>query len=211
MAYSDPVQVITFWDPIQDTVLPISSASTAGVCRREGRLDNVATDGAAATDMICFPNGGSVEAFGVTIETALAFTGTKGVLRLQYVSTSGAAAAAAASISIPLAVDFTTGNTSTSYDGTLGIVGPNVRPGTATTTQAKASGARIVHPGFTTTTGPNTKVLPFTVAPGGRIYVELITTVTGTGSLIPFVIVRHNSSIFPATTASPVSLAPIAS
>ena len=215
--YTDAVQLYQFFGT--GATLAVEVEATADILFLGGRLADAGTGSTALLDSVYFPNGGQLEAFGLIITEAITNTNTtRCIVKVQYVSTFGASASAAATINVPNANDFTVGNASTSYDSTNGITGPNVRPQGTTTTIAKAVGSRIVHPGFTTTTGPSAKVLPFKLAPGSNIYVE-VTQAGGAagGAFNAFVICRHNSSIFPtdgslgAATGSAVSLAPIAS
>jgi len=223
--YTDPVTVVTWYGT--GATLAVEVEATADILFHGGRLADAGTASTALLDSETFPNGGSVEAFGVIITEAITNTNaTLCVLDLKQVDPFGSTATVVCRMSIPNSDQFTVGNTVNTFDATTGIVGSNVRPTGVTATVAKQAGSRIIHPGFQTweevagdAFGPGIKVLPFKLNPGARIYAE-VTTAGGAagGAFNVFAIVRHNSSIFPTQTSlggtatqSSVTLARIAS
>lgn len=215
--YTDPVQVITWYGTGATAAVEVEA--TEDILFHGGRLADAGTASTALLDSETFPNGGSVEAFGVIITEAITNTNsTLCVLDLNQVDPFGSTATLVCRMSIPNADQFTVGNTANTYDPTTGIVGSNVRPTGVTATVAKQAGSRIIHPGFKGTDF-SVKVLPFKLNPGARIYAEVSTKSGASGGAFNvFAIVRHNSSIFPTQTSlggtatqSAVTLARIAS
>jgi len=203
------------------TAIGTDSATKGGVVTVISAGTNTQLAGSATNDRVDLPCGGSILGFGLIVKEAITSTATTRCrVAVKYVSVTGAAAVSAATLDFPTTAttvnDFTVdAKQNTRYDGSLGIVGPTIRPSTATAAQAQAVGSRVIHPGFVTTTGNAAVVLPYALAPGSNIYVEATVAASGGtaagGSFDAFVIVRHHGPTFPASAASPVILATIAS
>jgi len=178
--YTDPRTVYHFTNSAGTT---IEVEATAAICKKVGRLADIATAADADIDGIRCPCGADVEAFGVTITEAITnANATKFVISLMVAALEGATPAAVATLTLPGAA--------------AEVVLADVRPTGKTAAQAVAVGARWLSADLD---------IPYRVPPGGYFYVQVTTAAGGAGGAVrPFVVVREPGMPDPTAT-SPVT------